>query len=562
MAPIHARVLWMKPASIALPNAGMWTVPEPVNPSIPLVLMPTQGRVGILLQPIATACDSEEVALPGGTVVLGPRCCALLLPTSIDVAEVEICPEPDISGLSLEIVCLRALLDAFLARFEALPGHDKLAALAHGLEGDDNFGDKLDRLADLLLTSPSKRLQFLLEGNVANRVAQLTDRLNSLMAADTLRVVKASPTDSSFYASVDFAMTPDGEVAKDTSADTAWYLDATADDENLLRRVMGNLPPAVGSTAVAVIRGLLLEDTDAATRRLSLVDRFPWEKTSPSSYSASEILERMSRNHIGHLTPKKLLSEIALRTAFARERGTTPSERAILLVGAPGIGKTSLAAEFATATGRKFQQISMSQVDERVSLIGSAPQYFDSGPGQILNAIVTSGVRDPVICLDEIDRIGARGSGADPSSVLLTILDDSMGGCFKDAFLGVPVDLSAVTWICTANSVEHIDSALLDRFEVVPMGEPSFLEMIEITGRALIPRAIAAFGLRTEEVCVEEDGIIAIVTSVGNCRSARLVQARIRRVLTCVIDDITNGAERVQLDHEYVQMCRWHSNSM
>ena len=555
MKSFLANAVPMALTNIALPNAGAWTLPEDGDPSLCTVLVTQRGHVGILLQQSDPRLREFGSASTNLSCTLGDRCHVRLVDASSGIVEVTPFPAPDIARLSFELPFLHALLDTLLRRVSSLPGHDKLTAIRRSLETIDDVEVNLDRLADLLLTTPATRLEYLLEGNIAQRVNQLIDRLNGLIAFDSFITVSPGLLRRPTPEGKELATVWSDDGLECADNDPSNHHD-TQEFEDLLRRIATNLPTEVTESTMAIVREILLDDTDAATRRLQLLKRIPWERNLPSKVPVSEILAEMSHSHIGHSTTTQRLGDIALRITFARNRGTSPSERAVLLVGPPGIGKTSLAFDFAVATRRKFQQISMSQVIDQVSLIGSSPQFYDSGPGQILTAIIASGVSDPVICLDEIDRMGSGGPGAKLSSVLLSILDDSIGGCFKDSFLGVPVNVSEVTWICTANDVEHIDAALLDRMEVVPMSEPSFHEMFEITRRVLLPRAIGASGLRVDEVDVCDDGIAAIVTSAGNGGSARMVQARIRSVLTSVISDILQGTERIHLDHEYVQLCR------
>jgi len=184
----------------------------------------------------------------------------------------------------------------------------------------------------------------------------------------------------------------------------------------------------------------------------------------------------------------------------------------LLFVGPPGTGKTSLGQSIARALGRPFQRISLGGVRDEAEIRGHRRTYVASGPGLIVQALRKASCVDPVILLDEVDKIGQSNFHGDPSAALLEVLDPEQNWSFNDHYINVPIDLSQVLFICTANSLDTISSPLLDRCEIVHLAGYTFDEKVAIANRFLVPKQIGMNGLKKQYVDMSEETLREIVT--------------------------------------------------
>lgn len=184
----------------------------------------------------------------------------------------------------------------------------------------------------------------------------------------------------------------------------------------------------------------------------------------------------------------------------------------LLFVGPPGTGKTSLGQSIARALSRPFQRISLGGVRDEAEVRGHRRTYVASGPGLIVQALRKASCADPVILLDEVDKIGQSNFHGDPSAALLEVLDPEQNWSFNDHYINVPIDLSQVLFICTANSLDTISSPLLDRCEIVHLAGYTFDEKVAIAKRFLVPKQIGMNGLKQQYVEMSEETLRGIVT--------------------------------------------------
>jgi len=257
--------------------------------------------------------------------------------------------------------------------------------------------------------------------------------------------------------------------------------------------------------------------------------QLPWSKLDEEAIDIANARRVLDEDHYGLDKIKKRILE------FLAVRKLNPQGRSPILcfVGPPGVGKTSLGQSIARALGLKFVRTSLGGVHDEAEIRGHRRTYVGALPGNIIQALRKAGTRNPVLMLDEIDKLGA-GIHGDPSSALLEVLDPEQNNTFRDNYLGVPFDLSRVLFIATANVLDTIHGPLRDRMELIELTGYTEDEKVEIAKRYLVRRQLEANGLKAEQASITDEALHHIVrdyTREAGCRSLeRAIGAVLRNV--------------------------------
>ena len=232
----------------------------------------------------------------------------------------------------------------------------------------------------------------------------------------------------------------------------------------------------------------------------------PWAKSSGSRIDIGKAREILDEDHYELKKVKdRILDYLSVLELKPDMKGPI-----LCFVGPPGVGKTSLGRSIARALGRKFQRVSLGGMHDEAEIRGHRRTYIGALPGQIIQSIRRAETNDPVIMLDEVDKLG-RDFRGDPASALLETLDPEQNNTFRDNYLDVPFDLSKVLFICTANMLDTVPPPLIDRMEIIPLQGYSEEEKVHIANRYLVPRQIKQNGITEEQIELPEDAVRFII---------------------------------------------------
>lgn len=232
----------------------------------------------------------------------------------------------------------------------------------------------------------------------------------------------------------------------------------------------------------------------------------PWEQRSEEIEDLKEAEKVLGEDHYGlEKIKERILEFLAVRQLVKNPKGTI-----LCFAGAPGVGKTSLGKSIARATGRKFVRLSLGGVHDEAEIRGHRRTYIGALPGQIVQLMKRAGTKNPVILLDEVDKLG-RDFRGDPSAALLEVLDPEQNDTFRDHYLDVDYDLSNVFFIATANVLHSIPQPLLDRLEVLSLSGYTEREKVEIAKRHLLVKQLENNGLSEESVKFTDDGVLEVI---------------------------------------------------
>jgi ATP-dependent Lon protease len=317
------------------------------------------------------------------------------------------------------------------------------------------------------------------------------------------------------------------------------------------------MPKAAEDEALRQLKKLERMHPDAAetaTLRnwMEIMTDLPWSRSSVDNLDLQKAERVLNEDHYGLEKVKdRIIEALAVRKLKEKPKGPI-----LCLVGPPGVGKTSLGRSIARALDRKFVRLSLGGVHDEAEIRGHRRTYVGAMPGRIIQAVQQAGTNNPLIMLDEIDKVGADFRG-DPSSALLEVLDPEQNNSFRDNYLGVTFDLSNVIFMTTANILDTIQPALRDRMEVIRLAGYTEEEKREIAIRHLIPKQMEENGITAKDVHVSRTSLLTIIQQYTQEAGLRQLEREIGRICRKVARKIAEGHKgsiRVSLKnvHEFL----------
>ena len=295
---------------------------------------------------------------------------------------------------------------------------------------------------------------------------------------------------------------------------------------------------------------------------LDFVTSLQWKKEEPKEIELDKAMEVLDREHYGlKKVKKRIVEQLAVMSLNKSQSGSI-----LLFVGAPGTGKTSIGKSIAEALGREYVRISLGGIRDEADIRGHRRTYIGAMPGRIMDGMKKAGTSNPVMVLDEIDKLASSYNG-DPASALLEVLDPEQNNTFTDHYMNVPYDLSDVLFVCTANSLDTIPGPLLDRMEVIRFTGYTALEKFSIAKDHLIPKAKKKAGISDENLIIEDDTIKALINGYtmeagvrglkkqisSLCRYAAVELVRNNKeILDVKPDDLSDYLDQRPIKHESI----------
>ena len=312
-------------------------------------------------------------------------------------------------------------------------------------------------------------------------------------------------------------------------------------DELQERLKKAGLPPDVEKVATKELNRLKTipaasSEYTVARTYLDWIADLPWSKTSEDNLDIENARATLDNDHYGiQKVKKRILEYLAVRKLKNDMKGPI-----LCLVGPPGVGKTSLGQSIARSVGRKFVRLSLGGVRDEAEIRGHRRSYVGALPGRFIQSMKKAGTKNPVMMLDEIDKLGADFRG-DPSAALLEVLDPEQNISFSDHYLDVAFDLSKVLCIATANQLDPIPGPLRDRMEIIELSGYTFEEKQQIARIHLVPKQLREHGLSSDHIVIEDSALLTLITSYTREAGVRSLERRIADVCRAVAVEVAAG---------------------
>ncbi len=370
---------------------------------------------------------------------------------------------------------------------------------------------KVDRLTNMLAQdfpfSPEVKQQLLAEPSMEKRLQAVILEMNAYFKEKTAKAKAAADGDA-------------GAIAIDTI-------------EGLKAKMKAiGMPDAIQAITIKEFEKLSQmnpKDAEAQKTRtyIEWLTDVPWGQRTTDNLDIAAARTVLDADHSGlEKVKERVLEFLALRKKTGSKKGAI-----IAFTGPPGVGKTSIAAAIAQALGRKFVRLSLGGVHDETVLRGHGRTYLGSMPGEIMRQMKNAGVVNPVMLMDEVDKIGRNGNAGDPTAALLEVLDPAQNNTYRDRYLDVPYDLSEVLFVVTSNELSNIPEPLRDRMEIIEFDGYTTLEKMDIAERHVIPQKLELTGLKADEAKFTPAAIRRIIEGYTMEAGVRNLREKIEAVL-------------------------------
>ncbi|MEK6322135.1 MAG: endopeptidase La [Acidobacteriota bacterium] len=492
--------------------------------SIMRMLKMPDGRIRILVQGLARASVTRfDENLP--------HLLAHILPLS-DI-------EPDTDELEMEALIrnVRASLERAITLGKNISG--EVMAIVANLEDPGRLADVAASNLELKVVDAQSVLQKLNPSERLHRVNELLAReINVLMVQQEINTQAKGEIDRSqreFYLrqQLKAIQTELGE-GNELGEEIAQYR------EKMLQAKPPEPVEEEVDRQIKKLERMHPDAAEAATLRnyLDVMVALPWSKASEENLDLKRAQAILDEDHYGlEKVKERIIETLAVRKLKEKLKG-----QILCLVGPPGVGKTSLGRSIARALNRKFQRLSLGGLHDEAEIRGHRRTYIGAMPGRIVQSIQQAGTNNPLIMLDEIDKVGADFRG-DPSSALLEVLDPEQNFSFRDNYLGVPFDLSNVMFMTTANMLDTVHPALRDRMEVIRLAGYTEEEKVEIARRHIIPKQMEAHGITVRHLTISRSALKGIVLQYTHEAGLRQFEREIAGVSRKVARRVAEGSD-------------------
>jgi ATP-dependent Lon protease len=522
------------------------TLPVDVGSDTQVFVVPRHGtdyaRVGVIAEVV------ERIQLPGGASAVSLRglhrgVAGAAQPGRDGSLRVEVEERPDVALPPSRTIELEREYRAIVDEILDLRGDDgRVRAFVRSITDPGVLADTCGYSPDLTYEQKVQVLQTL---DVAERLAltvQLQrDRLAELQVRKRIRedVESGAQKQQRDY----FLRKQMDSIRKELGED-----EDSVVDEYRTKIAEAGMPDAVREQAERELRrfermGEQSAESSMIRTYLDWLIAVPWSKRSDDRLDPMEAGRVLDEDHAGLDDVKARITEYLAVRKLRAERGVADDKRSgaiLTLIGPPGTGKTSIGESIARATGRKFVRMSLGGVRDEAEIRGHRRTYIGALPGRLVRALRDAGTMNPVILLDEVDKIGADWRG-DPSSALLEVLDPAQNHSFRDHYLDVELDLSHVFFIATANVADTIPGPLRDRMEIIPFDGYTLAEKTAIARGFLWPRQLERNGLRPDEVTVDDDILRTVVREYTYEAGVRQLERELGTLLRKIATRIASG---------------------